>query len=105
MEFLGQLVRREFTFRVFEAYPKQLGAVKYNCVMLLDLLPDGRWTRFSAPGLLIDEQIGLLIERNGRQVFVHKAQEVPAEGAPLENYRRFVQELEELLAGQTLITP
>ena len=101
MNLLEELVRRGFTFHVFEAYPKQLGAVKSNFIILLDLSSEGRWTRFSAPGYLIDEQIGLLIERAGRQLFVHKAAEVVAEGALLDGYREFCQEIDAVLALQS----
>ena len=100
MNLLEELVRRGFTFRVFEAYPKQLGAVKAEFIMLLDLNAEGHWVRFSSPGRLIDEQIGLLIERGGRQVFVHKAAEFIADEPTLTDYREFVREMEELLARQ-----
>jgi hypothetical protein len=101
MELLEELVSRGFTFHVFEAYPKQLGAVKSNFIILLDISPEGRWTRFSAPGYLIEDQIGLLIERNGRQVFVHKSAEVAAEGELLTGYRAFCNEIDEVLSGQS----
>lgn len=100
MNLLEELVGRGFTFHVFEAYPKQLGAVKSNFIMLLDLSDQGRWSRFSSPGYLIDDQIGLLIERGGRQVFVHKTAEVPADEALLAGYRAFIDEVEQLLARQ-----
>lgn len=100
MNLLEELVRRGFTFHVFEAYPKQLGAVKTNFIVLLDISSAGRWTRFSSPGRLIDDQIGLLIERHGRQVFVHKAAEFPAEPETLEQFRQFNREVDEVLAMQ-----
>lgn len=100
MNFLEELVGRGFTFHVFEAYPKQLGAAKSNFIMLLDLSDEGHWSRFSSPGYLIEDQIGLLIERAGRQMFVHKSTAVPADEALLAGYRAFCQELDELLARQ-----
>jgi len=100
MNLLEELVRRGFTFRVFEAYPKQLGAVKANFIVLLDISSAGHWVRYSSPGRLLDDQIGLLIERNGRQVFVHKAAEFPAEAETLEQFRQFNREVDEVLAGQ-----
>jgi hypothetical protein len=100
MNLLEELVRRGFTFHVFEAYPKQLGAVKSGFIVLLDLSAEGRWTRFSAPGYLIDGQIGLLIERSGRQVFVHKSAEVAAGSELLAGYREFCIEIESVLILQ-----
>jgi hypothetical protein len=101
MNFLEELVRRGFTFQIFEAYPKQLGAVKAGFIVLLDVSETGRWTRFSSPGRLIDDQIGLLIERGGRQIFAHKALETPAEEEMLEQYHEFCREVEDLLAQQS----
>jgi hypothetical protein len=100
MNLLEELVRRGFTFHVFEAYPKQLGAVKSNFIVLLDVSDDGRWMRFSSPGRLIDDQIGLLIERGGKQVFMHKTTEFPADAIILEQYRQFNREIDEVLALQ-----
>ena len=100
MNFLEELVRRGFTFQIFEAYPKQLGVVKAGFIVLLDVSDAGRWMRFSSPGRLIDDQIALLIERGGRQVFVHKAAEVSAEDELLQQYRDFCREVDEVLAQQ-----
>lgn len=100
MNLLEELVRRGFTFHVFEAYPKQLGAVKRGFIVLLDQAQDGRWSRFSAAGFLIEDQIGLLMDRGGRRVFVHKGREVVADGELLAGYRTFNQEIDEVLALQ-----
>src|SRR5690349_15688193 len=100
MNLLEELARRGFTFQVFEAYPKQLGAVKAGFIVLLDLSSAGRWVRFSSPGRLINDQIGLLIERQGRQVFVHKSAEFAVDAEALDQFREFNREIDEALAMQ-----
>ena len=98
-EFLERLVRHGFTFRVFEAYPQHLGAVKYGCVVLLEVTTEGRWRQFSSAGYLMDGQIGLLIERESHCEFVYKSARVAAEGKVMEDYQKFLKELNDLLAG------
>ena len=93
MNVLERLLQQDFSFRSFPAYPRHLGVEKYNCVALLELSPEGQWRQFGTAGYLLEEQIALLVEREGRQKFVYKTKELPAEGEPLESYRRFQQEL------------
>ena len=89
-----KLLQGGFSFRVFPAYPRHLGVVKYNCAALLERTPEGEWRQFSSAGALLETgEIALLVERNGQQMFVYKSKEVPAEGTLLENYRRFLDEL------------
>ena|ERR1051325_10511477 len=100
MDFLEKLVQEGFTLRSFPAYERHLGVEKYNCAALLEPTPEGRWKRFSSAGHLIDGQIGLIIERGGRKLFVYKNKQLAAEGAALADFELFVQELQALLATQ-----
>ena len=50
------------------------------------------------PGWRVGEAIGVLVERNGRQVFQAKQEVVEATAERLETLRRFRAELEQLLA-------
>ncbi|OFW16381.1 MAG: hypothetical protein A3H27_10220 [Acidobacteria bacterium RIFCSPLOWO2_02_FULL_59_13] len=93
MDVLERLLQQDFSFRNFPAYPRHLGVEKYNCVALLEMTPEGQWRQFGAEGYLLEEQIALLVERQGQPWFVFKSKELLAEGEPLESYRRFQQEL------------
>ena len=50
------------------------------------------------PGWRMGEAIGVLVERDGRQVFQAKQEVVEATADRLETLRRFREELEKLLA-------
>ena len=97
MDALERLIDEGFSLRSLPAYPRHLAVEKYNCAALLELTPEGRWKQFSAAGHLIDGQIALLVERNGRQVFAYKSNQLPAEGEALQNFGRFQQELRSVL--------
>jgi len=93
-------MEQDFTLRSLPAYERHLVVEKYNCAALLEPTPDGRWKRFSSAGYLLDGQIALLVERGGRHFFVHKSKQLAAEGAPLEQFERFLKELEAILSSQ-----
>jgi hypothetical protein len=101
MGILESLLERGFTFRSFPVYPRHLGIVKYNCAALLELTPEGKWKQFSSTGYLLEDQIALLVEREGRPTFVYKSKQLPAEGEPLASLRRFEQELQSALEQQS----
>ena len=100
MDALEKLLHEGFTLRSLPAYPRHLAVEKYNCAALLERTPEGRWKQFSAAGYLVDGQIALLVERDGRQVFAYKSKQAPAEGVPLDHFRRFQEELRSALASQ-----
>ena len=100
MDALEKFMEQGFTLRTMPAYERHLVVEKYDCAALLEPTPEGRWRRFSSAGHLLDGQIALLIERGGRKFFVHKSKQLAAEGAPLEAFERFLQELEAILASQ-----
>lgn len=96
---LPKLVERGFTLRSFPAYPRSLGAVRDNFVSLLEATAQGEVKLMGASGLLIGEKIGVLVEREGGQVFQAKTGEVPATPGMLESYRRFQDDLKEILSA------
>ena len=100
MDTLEDLLQQGFSLRSFPSYPRHLGVEKYNCVALLELTPEGGWKQFGTAGYLLEGQIGLLIERRGKPVFVHKSRQLLADGEPLENFQQFVQELQSVLRQQ-----
>ncbi len=101
MDALERLIDSGFAFRSFPAYPRHLGVVKYQCAALLEPSQEGRWKQFSSAGFLLESgEIALLVERRGEPTFVCKTKEIPAAGEPIENYRRFLAELEAILEQQ-----
>ena len=65
--------------------------------MLLVPTPQGL-QMLGTPGWRMGEAIGVLVERDGRQVFQAKQEVVEATADRLERLRRFRAELEKLLA-------
>ncbi len=92
---------RGFEFRTFEAYPRCVAAVRENFVALIAQTPEGKMQMLGTAGYLIGERIGVLVERDGSKIFQAKDQEVAATPEMLAAYRRFQQELSEMLASST----
>lgn len=97
---LEQLLRAGFTFITFQRYARYLGVRKEDFVALLEPAED-RFRLFSQAGLLMEDGIGMLVERGGRKVFVWKEQVVPATPELLSAYEGFRTELQRLLASET----
>ena len=100
MNALEKLVEQGFLLRSLPQYPRHLRVEKYDCAALVELTPEGSLRQFSSAGFLIDGQIALLVERDGRQVFAYKVKQVEAEGERLEAFRSFERELKEVLEQQ-----
>ena len=100
MDFLEKLFQQGFTLRSFSVYPRHLGVEKYNCAALLELTPKGRWKQFSSAGYLLDSQIALLVEREGKPTFVYKSKQVPGNEKVMKDFQRFLEELGAALEQQ-----
>lgn len=100
MDILERFLQAGFTFRNFPPYPRHLGVEKYNCAALLEWSAEGKWKQFSSAGYLVDGQIALLVEREGKPVFVYKTKQVLAEGELMELFLQFQQELRSVLEQQ-----
>jgi len=86
-----------FELQTFDRFPKCVGVVRDGCIALLVPSPQGLEV-LGTPGWRVGEAIGVLVERNGRQVFQAKQEVVEATAERLETLRRFRAELEQLLA-------
>jgi hypothetical protein len=95
---LQSLVEAGFELETFERYPKAMGAVRDGCIALLEVGPDGL-RLVGQPGWRMGEVMGLLVERNGRQVFQYKSEMVEASPERLDALRRFREDMERLLGG------
>jgi hypothetical protein len=85
-----------FELQTFERYPKCIGVVRDNCVALLVPGVDGLQI-LGTPGWRMGEVMGVLTEREGRQVFQAKTEIVEATPERIALLQRFRQELAELL--------
>ena len=86
-----------FELQTFDRFPKCVGVVRDDCIALLVPTPQGL-QMMGTPGWRMGEAIGVLVERDGRQIFQAKQEVVEATADRLETLRRFREELEKLLA-------
>src|ERR1039458_868543 len=73
--------------QTFERYPNSIGVVRDGCIALLRATPIGL-QMVGAPGWRTGEVLGVLVEKDGRQVFQAKAEIVEATPERLEALRR-----------------
>lgn len=85
-----------FEFQTFDRFPKCVGVIRDNCIALL--VPGvGGLQMLGTPGWRMGEVLGVLIEKDGRQVFQAKDEIVEATPERLEALCRFRSDLERLL--------
>jgi len=96
-EQLQRIYLAGFELQTFDRYPRAIGAIREGCIALLEPTPDGL-RMLGTPGWRIGEVMGVLIEREGRQVFQAKDQIEEATPDRLDTLRRFRADLEGLLA-------
>jgi len=81
-----------FELQTFDRYPKCIGVIRDNCVALLVPGVDGLQL-LGVPGWRMGEVMGVLTEREGRQVFQAKQEIVEATTARLEALHKFREDL------------
>ena len=87
-----------FEFETFSRFPKCVGVVRDGCIALLVPGVDGLQI-LGTPGWRMGEAIGVLVEREGRQVFQNKHEIVEATPERLQMLERFKQDLKNLLSS------
>jgi hypothetical protein len=95
---LQQLYLAGFDLQTFDRFPKCVGVVRDDCIALLVPTPEGL-QMLGTPGWRMGEAIGVLVERDGRQVFQAKQEVVEATADRLETLRRFRADVQEFLAA------
>lgn len=85
-----------FEFQTFDRFPKCVGVIRDNCIALL-VPGEGGLQMLGTPGWRMGEVLGVLIEKDGRQVFQAKDEIVEATPERLEALCRFRSDLERLL--------
>ncbi len=95
-EQLQRIYLAGFELQTFDRFPKCIGVVRDSCIALL--VPSaGGLQMLGTPGWRIGEAIGVLTEKEGRQVFQAKQEIVAATPARLEALRSFRTDLQALL--------
>ena len=95
-EQLQRIYLAGFELKTFERYPKAVGVARDGCIALLQATPNGLQL-IGVPGWQMGEVMGVLVEKNGNQVFQSKSESIEATPERLEALRRFREELDQLL--------
>ena len=95
-EQLQRIYLAGFELQTFDRYPKCIGVIRDNCVALLVPGVDGLQI-LGVPGWRMGEVMGVLTEKEGRQVFQAKSEIVEATAERLEALERFREDLAEFL--------
>ena len=93
---LQRLVEAGFSLQTFERFPRSLGVVKGDCIALVEPAPEGLKI-IGAPGWRMGEVMGVLVTKEGRQVFQAKGETVEATPERVEALARFREELASFL--------
>jgi len=97
-EQLQRIYLAGFELQTFERYPNAVGVIRDGCIALLRSTPLGLQL-IGTPGWRMGEVLGVLLEKDGREVFQAKSEVVEATPERLETLRKFKAELEELLTA------
>ncbi len=97
-EQLQRIYLAGFELQTFERYPQAVGVIRDGCIALLRSTPRGL-EMIGAPGWRMGEVLGVLIEKDGREVFQAKSEIVEAIPERLEALRRFKTDLQQLLTA------
>ena len=95
-EQLQRIYLAGFELQTFDRYPKCVGAIRDHCIALLVPGVDGLQV-LGTPGWRMGELMGVLTEREGRQVFQAKSQIVEATPERLAVLQKFRQDLAKLV--------
>jgi len=95
-EQLQRIYMAGFEIETFDRFPKCVGVVRDHCIAMLVPGVDG-FQILGTPGWRMGEAIGVLIEKEGRQVFQNKQETVEATPERLETLKRFRADLADLL--------
>ena len=95
-EQLQRIYLAGFELQTFDRFPKCVGVMRDNCIALLVPGVDGL-QMLGTPNWRMGEVFGVLVEKDGRQVFQAKDQVVDATPERLERLERFRADLGRLL--------
>ena len=96
-EQLARIYQAGFDIQQFGRYPKAIGVVRDGVIALFEATPEGL-RMIGTPGWRMGEVLGVLVEREGRQVFQAKSEVIEATAEKLDALRRFREDVANLLA-------
>ena len=99
-EQLQNLYAAGFDLQTFERFPKAIGVLRDGCIAFLVPGPDGLQILGNV-GLRMGESLGPLVERGGKQVFVHKQEALEATPELIATLERFKTDLKAILHGKS----
>ena len=97
-EQLQRLHLAGYELQTFERYPTAVGVIRDGCIALLRVTPLGLEI-IGTPGWRMGELLGVLVEKDGQQVFQAKSELVEATPERLDKLHRFRADLEQLLTA------
>jgi len=95
-EQLQRIYLAGFELQTFDRYPKCIGVIRDKCIALLVPGVDGLQV-LGTPGWRMGEVMGVLTEKDGRNVFQAKSEIVEATVERLEALQKFREDLRDLL--------
>lgn len=98
-EQLQRIYLAGFELQTFDRFPTCVGVVRDGCIALLVPGIDGLQI-LGMPGWRMGEAIGVLVEKNGRQVFQNKQEIVEATPEKMKQLQQFTEDLHSLLGGR-----
>ena len=99
-EQLARLYQAGFEIQKLERFPRGVCVLRGECVAVLEPRPEGL-TLIGSAGWRIGEGIGVLVEKDGRQVFQSKDQIIEATAERLRALRQFEADLRRLLSRES----
>ena len=99
-EQLARLYQAGFEIQKLERFPRGVCVLRGECVAVLEPRPEGL-TLIGSAGWRIGEGIGVLVEKDGRQVFQSKDQIIEATAERLRALRQFEADLRHLLSPES----
>ena len=93
---LQRLYVEGFDIQVFEMFGSSVGVIRDGCIALLRTSPAGL-QMIGTPGWRMGQALGVLVEKDGKQVFQSKSEFVEATPERLEALRKFKADLDRLL--------
>ena len=95
-EQLQKIYMAGFELQTFDRYPQAVAASRDGCIALLQSTPTGL-QMVGTPGWRMGEVLGVLVERDGKQVFQAKQEILDATPERLDALARFREDLKLLL--------
>ena len=94
---LAELYAAGFDVQTFERYPRAVGVMRDGAIALVEPTPDGL-RMVGTPGWRMGEVMGVLVERDGHQVFQAKQEVVEATAERVAAVERLKADLAVIMA-------